>query len=109
MPIPRRRKCKWCGKELDLSKRGRPKTYCSHSCRQRAYEARQRTENVTDEQMSMLMDRLFELRCQAEDIETACREGVEPAEMTALCQELVHIARKIETHPSIVKMLERTK
>ncbi|MDO4911474.1 MAG: hypothetical protein Q3972_06995 [Corynebacterium sp.] len=107
MPKPRRLKCKWCGKALNTTGRGRPKTYCSHSCRQRAYESRRRTENVTDEQVRMLLDRLFELRCQAEDIETACREGIEPEEMTEMCQELVQITRKIEAHPSIVKMLER--
>ncbi len=44
---PRRtRKCPSCRKRLKLSARGRPKLYCSASCRQRAYE-RRKAERLT--------------------------------------------------------------
>lgn len=32
--------CLWCEKEIHISERGRPRKYCSHACRQRAYESR---------------------------------------------------------------------
>lgn len=32
--------CKWCRSPLTHVERGRPRKYCSHSCRQRAYESR---------------------------------------------------------------------
>ncbi len=36
-------RCQWCGRELTfLVGRGRPRRYCRQSCRQRAYELRQR-------------------------------------------------------------------
>ncbi|MFD9892440.1 MerR family transcriptional regulator [Amycolatopsis sp. NPDC059027] len=32
--------CPGCGEQVDSPSRGRPRTYCSHACRQRAYRAR---------------------------------------------------------------------
>jgi len=43
-----------------------------------------------------MSDRLFELRCAAEDIATAHGEGASTEEIRHLCDELVTIARKLE-------------
>lgn len=42
------RRCAWCARRLPApAATGRPRTYCRRSCRQRAFEARQRTEEIT--------------------------------------------------------------
>ena len=52
----RTRKCPSCRKRLKLSTRGRPKLYCSASCRQRAYEHR-KSERLTP---TLLLERDFD-------------------------------------------------
>lgn len=38
---PSHRPCTWCAKEIAIVRRpGRPRLYCNHACRQRAYEHR---------------------------------------------------------------------
>ncbi|MDO5511163.1 hypothetical protein [Corynebacterium sp.] len=97
--------CAWCGKELVLTGRGRPRKYCSRSCKQRAYEQRQNVTGTSipaeaviihPERAAALRDSLFELRCAAEDVATASAEGAEPDEIRVLCSELVALARTIE-------------
>lgn len=97
--------CAWCGKLIDAGGRGRPKKYCSHSCRQRAYEQRNNVAGTSipadavilrPEKVSRLQDSLFELRCAAEDVATAAAEGASAAEMKQLCEDLVELARSIE-------------
>lgn len=97
--------CSWCGKELYSSGRGRPRKYCSQSCKQRAYEQRHNVTGTTipreaviihPERAAALRDSLFELRCAAEDVATASAEGAGPEELRDLCQELVTLARTIE-------------
>jgi hypothetical protein len=40
-PRPTHRACSWCAAEFAVIRRpGRPRLYCNHSCRQRAYEHR---------------------------------------------------------------------
>ena len=40
-PRPTRRACAWCASEFAVNRRpGRPRLYCNHTCRQRAYEHR---------------------------------------------------------------------
>lgn len=48
------------------------------------------------ERVDEIRDELYELRCAAEDIQTAAAEGAEPVEIRHLCDELVTIALKIE-------------
>lgn len=97
--------CAWCGKELVLTGRGRPRKYCSRSCKQRAYEQRQNVSGtnipaeaviIHPDRAAALRDSLFELRCAAEDVATASAEGAEPDEIRVLCSELVALARTIE-------------
>lgn len=101
--------CARCGTELPKPTRGRPKKYCSQSCRQRAYEQRhgtgvasigrgidERAVILAPEKVDNLRDQLYELRCAAEDIETAARENASPKELAQLCAELVSLAKDIE-------------
>ncbi|MDY3128340.1 MAG: hypothetical protein SOW59_09520 [Corynebacterium sp.] len=97
--------CGWCGKQLEQSGRGRPKKFCSPSCKQRAYERRVLLQDFSNnphaltlspEKASRLIDGLFELRCSAEDIATAASEGADSKEIEQLCAELVKIARRLE-------------
>ena len=93
--------CHYCGKEIQLTLgRGRPRKYCSDSCKQRAYEQRhpapERTYGARHVQGDTLRDKLFELRCAAEDIATATNEGAAPDEIQSLCDELVTMAKKLE-------------
>ncbi|MDO5077368.1 MAG: hypothetical protein Q4D83_08790 [Corynebacterium sp.] len=101
------KRCEWCGKPIDVSRgRGRPRRYCSRSCRQRAYEQRNhRTgKNIpaegihfTPEQLEQFHDRLFALRCSAEDIHVALQdEEPDNKELQQLCNELIQLAKTIE-------------
>ncbi|QGU01966.1 hypothetical protein CKALI_05480 [Corynebacterium kalinowskii] len=97
--------CAWCGKTIEAGGRGRPKKYCSHSCRQRAYEQRNNVAGTSipaeavilrPEKVAQLKDSLFELRCAAEDVATAASEGANAEEMRQLCEDLVELACTIE-------------
>lgn len=102
-PVP---ECQWCHRELTQPQgRGRRRKYCSDSCKQRAYEQRNNVtyhprtfdiESMSEKREDSLRDKLFELRCAAEDIATAAGEGARPREIEELCAELVTMARKIE-------------
>ncbi|CAB0551662.1 hypothetical protein CIP107528_01223 [Corynebacterium diphtheriae] len=106
MPTKRIPTCAWCGKELNSNGRGRPKKFCSQSCRQRAYEQRHGSGAKTalpegavvlvPEKVENLRDALYELRCSAEDIATAADEGISVEDMKELCAELASLAKKIE-------------
>lgn len=93
--------CQFCGKEIQLTPgRGRPRKYCSDSCKQRAYEQRRPTpeggSGTRQLRGDTLRDKLFELRCAAEDIATATNEGAQRDEIQSLCDELVTMAKKLE-------------
>lgn len=51
---------------------------------------------LTPEKVDSLRDKLYELRCAAEDIQTAAQEGAGKDEMAQLCDELVSLAKDIE-------------
>ncbi|OFT62680.1 hypothetical protein [Corynebacterium sp. HMSC05E07] len=97
--------CQWCGKEIEQGGRGRPRKFCSPSCKQRAYEQRHSVAGttipadaviLTPDKADQLRDGLFELRCCAEDVATAASESATAEEMEELCSELVTLARKLE-------------
>lgn len=97
--------CHWCGKEISQAGRGRPRKFCSPSCKQRAYEQRNKVEGTVIPADAVIMTRaradnfrdgLFELRCAAEDIATAVSEDADPAEVQDLCRELLELARRLE-------------
>jgi hypothetical protein len=84
-PATRRLKpapCRWCGREVADAGLGRRRQYCRQSCRQRAYE--QRAE---------LSDRVYQVRCAAEDVAIAIEEGAEGSELRELCAALLRAAK----------------
>lgn len=100
------RRCLWCGRELtDGTTVGRKRRYCGQSCRQRAYESRAALDRgglpadavvLTGDERESLSDRLFQLRCAAEDVATALADGATPEELSSLIDDLVGYAKDAE-------------
>jgi hypothetical protein len=101
------RHCGWCGLRLpeESTKVGRPRRYCSQSCRQRAYERRSAVQRgglpedavvLSATELADLQDRLFQLRCAAEDVVTAADDGASPAELRELAVQVVRSAHGVE-------------
>lgn len=98
--------CAWCGKEIPVNRgRGRKRKYCGPSCKQRAYEQRTMLAGTSVEEDAVILnrskvaeyrDRLYALRCAAEDIRTAAAEGAGPDDLAPLCDELVELAQQLE-------------
>jgi hypothetical protein len=100
------RHCAWCGRPLpDDGKVGRPRRYCAQPCRQRAYERRTAVQRgglpedaviLSATELADLQDRLFQLRCAAEDVRTALDDGATHTELRKLADELHHNAHQLE-------------
>ena len=93
---------RWCGREVADAGLGRRRQYCRQSCRQRAYEQRAQVKGtsvapdsvvLTADEASELSDRVYQVRCAAEDLATAVDEGAEPTELRELCDALMRAAR----------------
>lgn len=99
-------RCLWCGRELPSSTGvGRRRRYCAQACRQRAYENRNALERgaipvdavvLTQQERDDLADRLYQVRCAAEDVATALAESAGPAELAPLVSEMLAAARSAE-------------
>jgi hypothetical protein len=94
--------CRWCGREVPDAGIGRRRQYCRQSCRQRAYEQRALVKGtsvpadavvLTAEEASELSDRVFQVRCAAEDVATAVEEGADTTELRDLCDALMQAAK----------------
>jgi hypothetical protein len=94
--------CRWCGREVADIGLGRRRQYCRQSCRQRAYEQRAMVKGtslapdavvLTAEEASELADRVYQVRCAAEDVAIAVEEGAESAELRDLCDALMRAAK----------------
>ncbi|ETB10001.1 hypothetical protein P863_11160, partial [Mycobacterium avium subsp. silvaticum ATCC 49884] len=84
---------------------GRRRQYCRQSCRQRAYEQRSSLNRhgaaavpedavvLSADDAADLSDRVYQVRCAAEDVATAVDEGAGPAELRQLCDALIQAAR----------------
>lgn len=81
---------------------GRRRQYCRQSCRQRAYEQRALVKGTTvpsnavvlsADEAAELSDRVYQVRCAAEDVATAVDEGADDAELRELCDALISAAR----------------
>nr|WP_246459403.1 hypothetical protein [Amycolatopsis jiangsuensis] len=108
--VPRRsnapKHCGWCGRRLpEAGTVGRRRRYCGQSCRQRAYERRTALQRsglpedavvLSDTEIAALQDRLFQLRCAAEDIVTATHDGADTTELRRLAEEIAHAAKDLE-------------
>jgi hypothetical protein len=94
--------CRWCGREVADAGLGRRRQYCRQSCRQRAYEQRAQVKGtavapdsvvLSAEEASELSDRVYQVRCAAEDVATAIDEGAQATELRELCDALMRAAR----------------
>lgn len=94
--------CRWCGREVPDAGMGRRRQYCRQSCRQRAYEQRAQVKGtsvapdavvLTADEAADLSDRIYQVRCAAEDIATAADEGAVGAELRELCEALLQAAK----------------
>ena len=81
---------------------GRRRQYCRQSCRQRAYEQRAMVKGtavpedavvLTADEAAELADRVYQVRCAAEDVATAVDEDAPAAEVRQLCEELLRAAK----------------
>lgn len=81
---------------------GRRRQYCRQSCRQRAYEQRALVKGtalppdavvLSAAEAAELSDRVFQVRCAAEDVLTAVEEGAPAAELRTLCEALLSAAK----------------
>jgi hypothetical protein len=79
--------------------------YCAQPCRQRAYERRAAIARgglpedavvLSTEELTDLQDRLFQLRCAAEDVATAVRDGADHTELHEMTLLLVETAKGLE-------------
>ena len=84
---------------------GRPRLYCGQACRQRAYEQRSATARaglpddvvlVSRAELDGLQDRLFQLRCALEDVQTTLRERPTKAELERSLAELVNSTGRLD-------------
>lgn len=84
---------------------GRRRQYCRQSCRQRAYEQRASLNRggaaavpdnavvLSADDAADLSDRVYQVRCAAEDVATALDEGAMANELRELCDVLIQAAR----------------
>jgi hypothetical protein len=87
---------------------GRRRQYCRQSCRQRAYEQRALINRgeaggstvlpadavvLSADDAADLSDRVYQVRCAAEDVATALDEGAEAGVLRELCDALIQAAR----------------
>jgi hypothetical protein len=84
---------------------GRKRLYCAQACRQRAYERRSTIERgglpadavvFSAAELEDFQDRLFQLRCAAEDVATAAAEGASKKELQGLAREVADLAGGLE-------------
>src|SRR5215212_1635592 len=100
------RRCGWCRKVLpQQGSVGRPRQYCGQSCRQRAYEQRSATARaglsgdvvlVTRAELDGLQDRLYQLRCAIEDVQTLLTERPTKAELEKSLAEVLRSTGRLD-------------
>lgn len=103
---PPTRHCAWCGRPLvESGKAGRKRLYCAQACRQRAYERRSSVERgglpadavvFSAGELADFQDRLFQVRCAAEDVVTAVTEGASKQELRALAADVAELTKGLE-------------
>lgn len=83
---------------------GRRRQYCRQSCRQRAYEQRAQLTGgrvtalppdavvLSADEATALSDRVYQVRCAAEDVATALAEEASVPELRDLCDTLLAAA-----------------
>jgi hypothetical protein len=100
------RRCGWCRRVLpEQGSVGRPRQYCGQACRQRAYEQRSATSKaglsgdvvlVTRAELDGLQDRLYQLRCALEDVQTLLAERPTKAELERSLSEVLRSTGRLD-------------
>lgn len=100
------RHCAWCGQRVPSSGRqGRPRLYCAQSCRQRAYERRTAVQRgglpedavvLSAAELANLQDRLFQVRCAAEDVVTAIDDDAGQGQLRTMASHVAEVAAELE-------------
>lgn len=100
------RRCGWCRRVLpEQGSVGRPRQYCGQACRQRAYEQRSATSKaglsgdvvlVTRSELDGLQDRLYQLRCALEDVQTLLTEKPTKAELERSLADLLRSTGRLD-------------
>jgi hypothetical protein len=100
------RRCGWCRRVLpEQGSVGRPRQYCGQACRQRAYEQRTATSKaglsadvvlVTRSELDGLQDRLYQLRCALEDVQTLLHEKPTKAELERSLADLLRSTGRLD-------------
>jgi hypothetical protein len=100
------RRCGWCRRILpEQGSVGRPRQYCGQACRQRAYEQRSATTKaglsgdvvlVTRSELDGLQDRLYQLRCALEDVQTLLTEKPTKAELERSLADLLRSTGRLD-------------
>jgi hypothetical protein len=100
------RRCGWCRRVLpEQGSVGRPRQYCGQACRQRAYEQRSATSKaglsgdvvlVTRAELDGLQDRLYQLRCALEDVQTLLTERPTKAELERSLADLLRSTGRLD-------------
>ena len=100
------RRCGWCRRVLpEQGSVGRPRLYCGQACRQRAYEQRSATSKaglpddvvlVSRAELDGLQDRLYQLRCALEDVQTLLTERPTKAELERSLSELLRSTGRLD-------------
>jgi hypothetical protein len=100
------RRCGWCRRVLpQQGSVGRPRLYCGQACRQRAYEQRSATSKaglpgdvvlVSRAELDGLQDRLYQLRCALEDVQTLLSERPTKAELERSLADLLHSTGRLD-------------
>lgn len=100
------RRCRWCGRRFSVAPGpGRPREFCRRSCRQRDYEARQRSAEVglSEDQLIVaratldeLRDRLYVLEAAVEDVERDLAGDPSDQDYRDAVQWLLEAARPLQ-------------
>jgi hypothetical protein len=100
------RRCGWCRRVLaQQGSVGRPRLYCTQACRQRAYEQRAASSKaglpddvviVSRAELDGLQDRLYQLRCALEDVQTMLDEKPTKAELERSLADLVRSTGRLD-------------
>jgi hypothetical protein len=100
------RRCGWCRRVLpQQGSVGRRRQYCGQACRQRAYEQRSATARaglpedvvvVTRAELDGLQDRLYQLRCALEDVQTLLTEKPTKAELVRSLADVVRSTDRLD-------------
>lgn len=97
-------RCRWCGRPVEQSGRGRPRRYCRQGCRQQAHLARKlaAAHGLGDDDMVVsrahleeLQSLLYCLQAAIEDVDHDLADTDDPGEQRAALRWLLENARPL--------------